>query len=142
MPLTARGPALYTLIFVVAVALVAAFVILIPETENNEIAELRRTAEQGDAKALYNLGYMYYKGERVSQDYTEALKWFRRAAEQNFADAQYNLGYMYYNGKGVTQDFSKALEWYQRAADQGDAGAQYNLGYMYYNGKGIPQDFC
>ena len=134
MPLTARGPALYTLIFVVAVALVAAFVILIPETENNEIAELRRTAEQGDAKAQYNLGVMYYNGIGVTQDFSKALEWFHRAAEQGFADAQSDLGYMYSNGKGVIQDFSKALEWFHRAAEQGYAKAQYNLG---YNGKGM-----
>ena len=84
MSLTARGPALYTLIFVVAVALVAAFVILIPETENNEIVELRRTAEQGDARAQFNLGYMYYKGKKVSQDYTEALEWFRLRCRTEF----------------------------------------------------------
>ena len=47
MPLTTRGPALYAFIVIVAVALVAAFVILTPETENNEIAELRRGQVQG-----------------------------------------------------------------------------------------------
>jgi TPR repeat protein len=36
------------------------------------VAEL---AEQGDAKAQYNLGYMYREGKGVEQDFKEAVKW-------------------------------------------------------------------
>ena len=55
----------------------------------------RLAAEQGNARAQYNLGYAYDNGEGVEQDYVEAVKWFRLAAEQGNADAQYNLGYAY-----------------------------------------------
>ena len=132
MPLTAHDRALYALIF--GMVIVAAFAILIPETENNKIAELRRTAEQGDAKAQHDLGVMYYNGKDVTQDYTEALEWFRRAADQGLADAQSDLGYMYSNGKGVSQDYTEALKWYRRAAEQGYAPAQYNLGAEHAHG--------
>ncbi len=37
-------------------------------------------AEQGHAKAQYNLGVCYYKGQGVQQSYTEAVKWYRKAA--------------------------------------------------------------
>jgi hypothetical protein len=34
-------------------------------------------AEQGDAKALYKLGWMYDNGQGVAQDYAQALVWPR-----------------------------------------------------------------
>jgi TPR repeat protein len=49
----------------------------------NEAAKwFRLAAEQGYAKAEYNLGLMYDKGEGVRQDTNEAFKWYRLAAEQ------------------------------------------------------------
>ena len=41
------------------------------------------------AIAQNNLGWMYYYGLGVEQDYTEALRWFKKAAEQGYVDAQY-----------------------------------------------------
>jgi TPR repeat protein len=48
---------------------------------------IRPLAEQGGAKAQYNLGQMYRDGQGVPQDYAEAVKWYRLAAEQGYADA-------------------------------------------------------
>ena len=45
-------------------------------------------ANRGDATAQINLAHMYYKGDGVAQDYTEAVKWYRKAADQGNADAQ------------------------------------------------------
>ena len=45
----------------------------------------RPLAEQGDAEAQNNLGYMYNEGHGVPQDEAEALKWLRKAAEQGNA---------------------------------------------------------
>ncbi|MGH7181126.1 MAG: tetratricopeptide repeat protein, partial [Nitrospiraceae bacterium] len=86
----------------------------------------RPLAEQGDAKAQYNLGVMYDKGQGLPQDYQEALKWYRKAAEQG--QAQNNLGAMYDDGQGVPQGYQEALKWYRKAAEQGQVQAQYNLG--------------
>ena len=62
-------------------------------------------ADQGHAKAQYNLGVAYANGEGVFQDYKTAVKWYILSAEQGNAKAQYNLGIMYDNGKGVLQDY-------------------------------------
>jgi TPR repeat protein len=102
---------------------------------------IRPFAEQGVARAQYNLGVMYAEGRGVAQDYTEAIKWYGKAADQGYSDAEYNLGVMYEAGRGVTQDFAAAANWYRKAADQGDAEAQFNLGVMYYKGLGVPQDY-
>ena len=84
-------------------------------------------AEQGDAPAQYNIGFMYYNGQGVTQSYQEALKWFRLAAAQGFASAQNNIGWMYLKGYGVTQDHQEALKLFRLAAAQGDATAIENL---------------
>jgi uncharacterized protein len=98
-------------------------------------------AEQGDARAQYNLGVMYRDGEGVPQDYKTAMKWYSLAAEQGVANAQHNLGFMYYWGNGVPQDYKTAVKWYTLAAEQGDADAQFSLGVMYYNGESVLQDY-
>jgi tetratricopeptide (TPR) repeat protein len=50
-------------------------------------------AERGDAEAQYNLGWMYFNGEEVTQNDIEAAKWFRKAAKQGHAGAYGNLGW-------------------------------------------------
>ncbi len=104
------------------------------------LREWRPLAEQGNAKAQYNLGLMYRKGQGVPQDDAEAVGWWCKAAEQGDAAAQNNLGVMYKMGLGVPQDYAEAVRWWRKAAEQGHANAQYNLGLMYKNGLGVPQD--
>ena len=69
----------------------------------SELDSLKEAAEQGDAEAQFKLGLMYHLGESVSQEYTEAVRWFRLAAEQGQPEAQNILGVMYDPGKGVRQ---------------------------------------
>ena len=80
-------------------------------------------AEQGNAVAQSNLGWMYDKGRAVTQDYKTAVKWYTLAAEQGIAFAQSNLGLMYDQGRGVAQDYVKAHMWWNIAAIDGDADA-------------------
>ena len=80
---------------------------------------LRPLAEQGFAKAQYDLGAMYSSGLGVARDYAEAVKWYRLAAAVGFAKPQYGLGTMYARGEGVPQDYAEALTWYRLAAGQG-----------------------
>jgi hypothetical protein len=83
------------------------------------LREWKPLAEQGHAKAQYNLGILYSIGRGVLQNYAEALKWYRLAAEQGYADAQYNLGLMYENGTAVAQDYVQAHMWFNLAAARG-----------------------
>jgi TPR repeat protein len=76
-------------------------------------------ANQGYAKAQYNLGTMHENGEGVTKSLAQALKWYRLAAEQEDAPAQYALGTMYRDGLGVKKNAKQARRWLQRAADQG-----------------------
>ena len=108
------------------------------ETAFVEFGEL---AEQGDADAQYYLGNMYYNGEGVEKNFTEAAKWFAFAAEQGDATAQLTLGIMYKYAEGVEQDYAYAAELYSLAAKQGDTHAQFNLGIMYENRTGVVQSY-
>src|SRR5271155_306922 len=67
------------------------------ELYKNALSRYRPLAEQGDAKAQYELGGMYDAGHGVPQDHVEAVRWFRKAADQGFADAQDALARAYFN---------------------------------------------
>lgn len=54
----------------------------------NDINSIKKAAEQGDAQAQFNLGNCYAKGEGVSKDLKEAVKWWCRAADQGHAKAK------------------------------------------------------
>ncbi len=101
---------------------------------------LRPLAEQGDASAQNDLGWMYSHGNGVEQDLKEAVRLYQLAAKQGNTSAQFNLGVMYFEGSGTPQDSKEAVKWYRAAATHGEPNAQYNLGFMYVNGKGVAKD--
>ena len=83
---------------------------------------------------------MYRKGEGVTQDHQESVKWYRMAAEQGDAYAQINLGFMYWKGEGVTQDHKESARWYRMAALQNHPGALNKLIVGILSGRIIPLD--
>ncbi|MHB1798981.1 MAG: trypsin-like peptidase domain-containing protein [Vulcanimicrobiaceae bacterium] len=107
------------------------------------VAILGPLAEQGNARAQFEIGFMYSNAQGVPQDYAKALHWYHLAAAQGFAEAQYNIGVMYDQGKGVPQDEAEAIEWYSKPAARGLAQAQYNIGLAYLQGRpGIMSDYA
>lgn len=85
-------------------------------------------AKQGHAGARFNLGIMYYFGDRrsfdpdaIPLDDAEAAKWFGLAAEQGQADAQAYIAIMYSNGEGVPQDDVQAYKWFTIAVETSDS---------------------
>jgi TPR repeat protein/class 3 adenylate cyclase len=104
------------------------------------LEQYRTAAARGDATAQAHLGFMYFRGFGVPQDYTQALQWFRKAAEQNNPAAEDGLGTIYAHGIGVPQDYGQALAWYRKAAAQDNADAQDSLGLMNLHGTGLPAD--
>ena len=98
-------------------------------------------AEQGNAMAQYNLGYMYFSGGNMEQDGQKAMEWYHKAAAQGYTKAQYGLGRIYYYGRTtsygeviIEKDYKEAMKWYHKAAQQGHEEAQYDLGRIYYYG--------
>jgi hypothetical protein len=97
-------------------------------------------AEKGDAKAQYNLGLMYSRGDGVKQNFNEALKWYRLSAEQGFAEAQYNMGVILLRPEWVKADYEESINWYTKAAEQGHLRSQVALGVAYLRGEVVQYD--
>jgi TPR repeat protein len=104
------------------------------------LREWQPLADQGNARAQYYVGAMYFEGNGVTKNFDKAAEWFRKAADQGDVNAQPSLGAMYAKGLGVPQDYTKAMKWYRKAAEEGFAESQVNLGLAYYDGQGVPQD--
>ena len=100
----------------------------------------RSLAANGEERAQFNVGLIYYNGHGVEQNYEEARNWYRLSAEQGNAEAQYDLGVMYEKGRGGEQDDAEAVRWFRLAANQGYAIAQYHLAVAYAFGDGVKQD--
>ncbi len=84
----------------------------------NETRDLRKAriiylkaAGLGNNDARVNLGYLYFVGEGVKQNYMKAHNWYLSAARTGSKDAQLNLALMYKNGLGVEKDLDKAAYW-------------------------------
>ena len=105
-----------------------------------EIAELRRTAEEGDPEAQLKMALVTDAPESSA----ESIGWMRRAAEQGVVFAQLMVGVAYDSGYGVTDDNRKAVRWFRCAerrlrvaAESADSDAQYFLGQMYEQGEAV-----
>jgi len=59
-----------------------------------------------------DLGAMYERGNGVTQNAAEAVKWYRKAAEQGHAAAQFNLALILAKGRGVAADPAEAAQAY------------------------------
>jgi hypothetical protein len=100
-------------------------------------------AEQGDARAQYGLGTLYYT---VQRNFTDGVFWYRKAAAQGDVHAQTRLGLILMQGKQsrgqtvVPQDRVAAIDWLRKAAGKGFAAAQYYLGFAHANGWGVERD--
>ena len=93
----------------------------------NDLAHLHSLAERNDVLAQLRLAHLYYSGQQIAQNNTQAFRWYRRAAQQGNAEAQYNLANMYLLGEGIEINNIQAKKWYEKAAKQGHENAQHNF---------------
>lgn len=100
--------------------------------------KLMEVSENGNAKAMFELGQWYYNGQRIGYDPEQACYWWTQAAEKGSVNAQYNLGLLYH-GKisPISFDKDKAGYWFAKAAKNGDVESKRMLDKGYeYNRKG------
>lgn len=128
--------------------------------ENADISDvieyLDLMSQKGDLKASFNLGRIYYEGQRgLEKNFDIALKYFflaasrywkrdgraadgtKNGADKTAAEAAGFIGRMYLRGDGVVQNFDKAKAWFERGKSHGDAQSQWGLGLMLLNGHGV-----
>lgn len=110
------------------------------------VAETRKAAQGGDARAQYLLGLAYAEGSGVRADAQEAFHYCLKAAEMGLAEAQCTVAALYRMGLGCEQNIDQALLWWQKAAEQAEPIAQYYYGLALFRGQGVPQNaaqgFC
>lgn len=99
-----------------------------------------KAAEFDEVEAMFNLGYAFYHGEGISQDFPSAVMWFKRAASMQYPKAEYNLAFCYMNGKGVPCNYDKALELLVASANHGFHQAQLTLSECYERGVLVEQN--
>jgi len=100
----------------------------------------RKAADQGDAGAQSDLGWLYTHGRGVETNYIEAASWYRKSAEQGNPIAQHWLGHVYLSGNGADKDEVEAFKWFHQAAEKGNISAQGDLGSLYARGRGVERD--
>ncbi|KAL1952933.1 hypothetical protein VTO42DRAFT_3936 [Malbranchea cinnamomea] len=115
--------------------------------------------KDGDVKATFTLGKMYYEGTRhLPRNFKKAMIYFGLVAKQYWnkdgkvnpnhpvgieklaSKAAGHIGLMFLRGEGTEQNFEKAAMWFKRGIANGDASCQHYLGLMYLHGYGVPQD--
>lgn len=98
-------------------------------------------AQEGDAKAQYNVALMYENGQGVTKDLRQAKKWYEKAAKNGNAKAAYNLARLYHSLDGKQPHaIDMAKYWYEKAIEGGITEAYNNLATLYLEGKGVPKD--
>lgn len=110
------------------------------KADQKPIEEVKAKAEAGNAESQVELGLRYARGEGMTEDHAEAVKWYRKAAEQNYAPGKYNLGICYAWGFGVAKDQVEAVKWLRKAAEQNHAGGSVQLRVCYASGEGVAKD--
>ncbi|KAI0126404.1 hypothetical protein BJ170DRAFT_596006 [Xylariales sp. AK1849] len=117
-------------------------------------------SQKGDFKAAYNLGRLYYEGQReLDRNVDLARHYFLNVAtrywrakdgrtndnvkpglEKYAARAAGYIGRMYLRGEGLKQNFANARRWFERGIKHGDAQSQWGLGIMSLKGLGQAQN--
>jgi len=111
----------------------------------DDIHDLIKKANKGDAAAQFELGLAYsiqddadlQSDYKIPIDSKQAFKWFAKSAKQGDIRAEYKLSVAYGDGRGINKDSIKEMYWLRKSAEQGYGIAQAGLGEKYYNGEGV-----
>jgi TPR repeat protein len=78
---------------------------------------LNQLASQGNAQAIYNLGYLTQTGQGTAKDEKKAIQLYEQAARKGYPVANYVLGKNYAGGTlGLKQDIGKAKQYMEKAS--------------------------
>ena len=108
---------------------------------NEQFNQKLTKAEAGNARAQYDVGNMYLKGQGTVTDRRKAHEWISKSAQSGYQKAEYKLGLMYLRGMGTKKDFANAEKWLRKAAQKGYGPAQFYLAGMYRDGQYLKKDY-
>lgn len=99
-----------------------------------------KAAEQGNPRAMANLGMDYMYGDGVEKDPDEAIRWFKKAVAKGNNLGRVALGKCYCDGSYLDRNIHEAIKLFSLAAAEGHKRSQYELGVMYLEGNGVEKD--
>lgn len=92
-----------------------------PEALDMAMETLMEKAQDGDAKAQYEIGKRYFFGEYYNQDIPAGLRWLELAAKQHHIEAQSLFCQYYYPRLDTYPYYTEAIiNWSAQAAHQQD----------------------
>ncbi|KAK1837179.1 protein sel-1 1 [Podospora conica] len=117
-------------------------------------------SQKGDFKASYNLGRLYYEGQRgLPKDHELAAQYFfavtrkfwkqkggriadnyKAGLDKVACKAAGYLGRMYMRGEGVSQSFVSARIWFERGISHADPQSNWGLGLLHLHGYGVDKN--
>ena len=78
-----------------------------------------RAANNGNAKAQFDLAIMYANGRGTQKNEKLAFNWFHKSARNNYAPAKHYMGISFLQGRGVRKQKELARYWFKLAIQQG-----------------------
>lgn len=93
------------------------------------VAWYRKSARQGDSRAMFSLGQIAY----CQHDFADAMRWFERAARSGHSRSTFWIGKLYWHGRGFPQDKKRAMGLFNDAAAKKVKEAQRALRWLSRN---------
>jgi TPR repeat protein len=92
------------------------------------------------ARADYEEGQRYLRGDGVATDPSTAATLFQRACDNGEISGCVSVGFQYANGNGVKRDDARAVALYRKACDAQNLRGCADLGFMTETGRGVERD--
>lgn len=92
------------LILILCLAVFAPTLTGISAPKDNDFVRIEKLAQEGDARAMTEIGLRYHQGSGVKQDYGLAYDWYLKALEKGDGDAYNNMGVLHRDGLGVPEN--------------------------------------
>lgn len=108
----------------------------------SDVAELKASAKQGNAKARAQLGELMLRGDAdVPQDVPGAVALLEQAARAGEASAAFRIGMLLVEGEALAADPARAIAYFRAAAAGGALEGFHNLGVAYSTARGTKRDY-
>lgn len=108
---------------------------------NRAVSQMKLAADQDYAPALYALGVVYFRGNRVAGKTEEGLEMLKRAFDKGVKEVAFILGSIFRDGLyGEIRDVEKAVACYEVGIENGDTDCMNSLGYILETSDEYPRD--
>lgn len=112
--------------------LMSLFYPLFSDEQDKQLAinYLKKSADEGNYAATYQMGIEYILGETVSKNQEEGIKYLQKSSEMGNAYAMFYLGKLL-----EPSNLSAAVQMYEKAAESRNNSAMYRLAELHLSGK-------